>query len=161
MRIVFNYVFLDDELRVNLGWLNSSFSVYLYLCENVTRDLDGELALRGVSLAHSITLVPRSIVKTPLQLVQGATHFKLYGHKVTKVKNPGILLGMLITGMRQISDFLSTTRTEIEKGEKYYLVAVGTRPGNTQNCKPLKLTDMRNGNLWALVKNTKLVLSLT
>jgi len=159
--VVLSYENYRDELRVEIGWRGLHLSIYLYYCKNETGNLNSELQLRKASPAKPITLIPVTLVETPLQLVQGALHYKFYAGRVSRIKNQGLLLALLITGMKQLDELIELFSSELEKGVDYYLVGVDALPGDLEGCKEVDVTGAESRSLRALVKNTRLALSLT
>lgn len=117
--------------------------------------------MRNALPTKPVTLIPSSLVETPLQLIQGALHYKLYANRITRIKNQGLLLALLITGTKQLNKLIELLNSEVENGTDYYLISIDVPLENLEGCTKISVADVRNESLSALVKNTRLVLSLT
>lgn len=152
-------------IRVYLWWRNLSFEVYLYMCKNLSGNLEFEVNYRGITPDKPIAIIPVDIIASPLELLQGAIHYKLYSHRIRRIKNRGLVLALLSVGEKQLEKLIDFLEDGIRAGSDYYVVAVDTDLGNREACVPISfkhedLKDLDPGKLGKLVKNVDVLLSL-
>jgi hypothetical protein len=159
---LFTYEVEKGLIRINLSWRNLILDVYIYKCSNIYKNLLKEVEYRLIKPEDPIAIVPTSLIKTPLQLLQGSLYYKLYSNGIKRVKNRGLLLAMMITGNKQINKVVEALGVEIERGVDYYLVSLESPPSNTNMCTPLSSLEIDGSRevLRPLVKNTSTLLEL-
>lgn len=150
----------SGRVAFRLNWRGLTVSLYAYFCENNSKSLIGEVSKRGVSPDAPMALVPTTLVESPLQLVQGAIHYAIYATRVTRIKNRGLLLASMITGITQLNELIENLESEFRDGADFYLVSVDVPPSNTEECMPVALRCDKGVYLERLVKNVKNVLSM-
>ena len=124
-----------------LWWRNLEVNIYLYSCHNITKDLASEVRMRGASPELPLALIPHNLVSSPLEILQGAIHYALYSHKIKRIRNRGLALALLITGIRQLEKLVSALEEELKRGTSYYVVGVNTDLRNKDCCAPLENLD--------------------
>lgn len=155
-----DYDIQDGLTKISLKWRDLSVYIYTYICKNTTRNLDREIKLRNISPDKPITLIPKTLIKTPLQFIQGSIHYALMSSKITRIRNQGLLLAIFTTGIDQLSELINTLSSEIEKGIDYYLLGVDTQPVNLDDCYPYTIRELGDGVNDVIVKNINQLLSM-
>lgn len=150
----------ENIIRIVLEWRPLLIDIHLYVCKNSSRSLDNEIKLRGISHNTPIAIIPVTIVKTPFQLIQGAVHYAIYSNKITRIKNQGLLIASLVTGIHQLNELIDKLETEIGKGVDYYVLGVNIKPENIDKCEPYIVSNLKDEPIDVLVKNVKYVISL-
>lgn len=155
------YGIYEDRIDITLEWINRTVSVYIYECINKYLDLEREAVYRDISPSKPVSIIPLTLIKNPLQLIQGALHYDMYSNKITKIRNRGLLLASLMLGTRQISELVEAIKNELSRGVDYYLLSVNTPVNALNECSPAgRQLIKETRSLDELVKNTKLLLSL-
>ncbi|MEM2024696.1 MAG: hypothetical protein QXW94_00145 [Desulfurococcaceae archaeon] len=149
----------NSETRLELEWRDQSIRVYTYLCES-GGSLTEEISRRGISPDKPVAMLPVSMVESPLQLIQGAIHYAMHAPRINRIKNRGLLLASLITGVTQLSELVESLERELRGRGNFYLVSVDVPPCNTDKCVPIAPRfneDMYSGKI---IKNVKCILSM-
>lgn len=144
---------------VNLWWRNQKFLVYFYSCKNLSKDLASEVKLRGLTPDKPVAIIPARMIKGLVQLVQGAVHYKIYAESISRIKNKGLLLALLITGRKQLKELVDALELSIKSGEDYYIISLDEPLRKSELCTA---TDIEAGipeELKQVVKNVDALLS--
>ncbi|MEM4481747.1 MAG: hypothetical protein QXK88_04100 [Desulfurococcaceae archaeon] len=149
----------NGETRLELEWRDQSIRVYTYLCES-SGSLAEEISRRGVSPDKPVALLPLSMVESPLQLIQGAIHYAMHAPRINRIKNRGLLLASLITGVTQLSELVESLERELRGRGNFYLISVDAPPCNTDKCVPIALRFNEDMYSEKLIKNVKCILSM-
>lgn len=149
-------------------FLGRSIYLEMYLCRKKHGSLGEEVSELGLEGAASI--IPRSMVSNPSQIVQGAIHLSIYGDKLSRFRNKGLLLMMLSTGHQQLSTLLQEAEKRFLEDEEYYLVKVYTGGGSDHavstmvrkpgNCRVVETPLCSEDCAGLLVKNLYALLAL-
>lgn len=161
MRVVLRYTRDSSRIHVELSWRNMELDIYLYLCEAKTTSLLEEVEYRGFDPRNPITLIPLNLVESTVQLLQGSLYYKLYAHRVHRVRNQGLLLASFILGVRQLNELLDQLEKSFVNTNKYYIVSVDTPLVNTSKCTSPSLGEGETMSIAMLVKNTGFTISIT
>lgn len=148
--------------RISLEYLGFHHEISALICEKLSASLEDEIKLRGLGPEKPIALVPSSLISSPLQILQGAFHYIANAERFRRVRNRGLLLAMLMTGFRQLNDFISAAERGYARSASYYIVAL-EEDFNKTKCGELSFEELRiqvSPIRELLVKNVDAVLSL-
>lgn len=158
---VFEYSYFPGLVKVKL--LNIiNVNIYIYLCNKLCKDLHEEVSKRGLNPVEPMAILPTKIVHSVLQIIQNSIHYKIYSKNLSRIKNKGLLLAMLITGINQVSKMLDLLERSYEESDSYYLVSVDKKPLIINKCSPLELGNHLTIGLdpMHLVKNIDLLFQM-
>lgn len=158
------WCFQEDFLELYIKWRETPIKIkaYIYTCEKLSKTLNEELETRNIESTIPQTIIPETITLSIHQIVQGILHYAIYASKQSRVKNRGLLLATMITGINQLSELIQRLTNSFQHSHYYYLVGVEHRPVNLHKCSALKLGDLleKSPLMNSLVKNAYIVLSL-
>lgn len=134
----------------------------VYKCFKKHEDLDKELAARNLSPEKPVTILPLTMFKTPLQLIQATAHYLAYREELSRFKNKGLLLLLLATGFTQINELLDDLRKNYAGGNEYLLLSLGDESFDKTGCVVFKDYDLslNEESYTILAKNIGSLLSL-
>lgn len=154
----------EDHLKLHIKWREAPIKIkaYIYVCEKLCKTLNEELEARNIESTLPQTIIPETITFSIHQIVQGILHYAIYASKQSRVKNKGLLLATMITGINQLSELIQTLTNYFQYSHQYYLVGVEYKPVNLHKCNTLKSGDLlkKIPLMSSLVKNVYIVLSL-
>ncbi|QOR94607.1 hypothetical protein IMZ38_01320 [Thermosphaera chiliense] len=136
--------------------------LFAYKCVKQHEDFEKELGLRGLTPDKPAAILPLSMFKTPLQLVQAGIHYELYRSELSRFRNQGLLLLLLATGHSQISSLLSDLRARYSESSHYLLFSIGGEGFDKTGCEVFKdyVQNIDEESRAVLVKNISSLLSL-
>lgn len=155
------YTIDRNRIQVELSWRNITFYIYIYNCKNITHHLLEEVTLRGFKPDQALTLIPVDLIDNPLQIIQGAIHYKLYSDRLQRIRNQGLLLALFILGFRQLNELIETLENGISRSNIYYVVGVDNDLFNKNGCEETPIQLRSNASVSSLVKNARFLLSVT
>ncbi|WP_448579315.1 hypothetical protein [Thermosphaera sp.] len=141
---------------------NLVVKLYAYKCVKQHEDFEEELELRGLQPEKPAAILPLTMFKTPLQLVQAAVHYELYRSELSRFRNKGLLLLLLATGHSQISDLLSDLRARYSESSHYLMFSIDGEGFDKTGCEVFKdyVQSVDEDSRAVLVKNISSLLSL-
>lgn len=150
----------NGAVRVNLWWRNWFFDLYVYVCENTSRNLEEEIKFRGITPDNPVALIPETLISSHIELVLGAVHYKLYSHRIQRVKNKGLALALLTLGEKQLDRLINLIEKAVADGLRYYLVSLDKDVNNKNGCTTLKIESrtLERNEFLKLVKNVDALL---
>ncbi|MEM0378873.1 MAG: hypothetical protein QXP68_04835 [Thermosphaera sp.] len=136
--------------------------LFIYKCVKKRGDLDEELAARKLSPDKPATILPASMLKTPLQLFQAAAHYVIYREELSRFKNKGLLLLLLATGHTQINELIADLRRHYAVSNDYFVISLGDEGFDKTGCVGFKDYDLSldEESYNILAKNVSSLLSL-
>jgi len=159
--------------RVNnvyrVSFLNHEAYLRINLCSKRRQVLDEEVAEYSSRNSCVTAVIPQGMISSPGQLFQGAIHLAVYGEKLSRFRNKGLLLMMLATGYTQLSELLEEARRRFMIDDKYYRVDVCgslhdmeslAESSTLGNCESLGSFQLREDYIMHLVKNLYTLLGL-
>ncbi len=147
-------IYKESGGRYFIEYFRRKYTFQILECNKKYGELEQELNYRKIKSEHPIALVPASLIKTFLQYIYAVLSYIIYSTEF-KVKNQGLLIIMLITGVDQISSIIPVLRREYEKSVSYYLLIIGDKKYeiNCSECKPYDYEDNILSKVEIIVKN--------
>ncbi|WP_440060121.1 hypothetical protein ACSU1N_02920 [Thermogladius sp. 4427co] len=146
---------------ITIRYLNSEYVAKTYICFKQCSTLKDEVTKLGLTPEQPIALIPESLVKYSLQILQGLIHYYANNNLFQRVKHRGLLLAMLILGDRQISELLENLEKGFASSKRYILVSADPGYGKPSNCEDYTLKDLTlPEDLTIVIKNIAVVLNL-
>ncbi len=112
--------------RILINYLGKEIKAYIYVCNGTRKTIDEELKELDISPYHPIAIIPFTMINSIWQIIFGIISYEIiYTYRknlYNKIKNKGLLLSMLITGERQLSDIINRLREEYARSNSRYFV---------------------------------------
>ncbi len=151
---------LDDKSHV-LSYLNYKVSLKIYKCQGGSTSLDGEIRRLDISPDKPIAVIPEDMIESAYQVLQGALYYMIADKLWRRTRNKGLLLAILITGRRQIKDYVDEAIEEYSRSKSYYTVVIAEDKWRKvwKHCVPITI-DVLGRDLTPAVKNLRRMIQL-
>jgi hypothetical protein len=136
----------------------------VYSCMGREPSLKGEVERLAIGENEPIALVPVSLLKTRLQLVQAVLYYLASPRLHERIRNKGLLLAALLTGSSQVEDTIRLLNEAytVSHGEYYMVCLEGecASKASAGSCKPIRMEELPS-DLHVAVKNLEGIMRLT
>ncbi len=145
-----------------LSYLGYRVGFIIYKCVGEKPGFEEEVDALNPPSTCPVAIIPSLMLSTAYQVIQGIVYFTGSEKPRLRVRNKGLLLAMLLTGKRQLKDYIVEASDSYRKsGGTYYIVGLkcsySWKPPS--NCRIVRIEDLGTA-IHPAVKNLKHLLDV-